>query len=133
MDKKLLTLLLITIALVGTTSYANEEAEDVEAPQELEESLKSTDSSKKDSSASDLFASDDEEQEKWDPDVVVSANDPGLRMDFDGAGTYTEFDPSCGPCVAQMKIQLRMRDATRAPEPSSNAPTKRGSGTRGHR
>ncbi len=48
----------------------------------------------------------------WNPDQVVDAKDPGLIFNAQGSGTYALVDPSCGPCVAAMKAQLRLKDKT---------------------
>lgn len=79
MNRKLMILTLVAIALAGTTSYAS-------AP-----------------------SGRDTGQEVWNPDVVADAADPGLVFTPQGSNTYAMIDPACGPCIAAMKAQLRLR------------------------
>ncbi|HRO67491.1 MAG TPA: hypothetical protein PL182_08005 [Pseudobdellovibrionaceae bacterium] len=81
MNRKIMILTLIAIALAGTTSYASRPPPGSNQTQEI-----------------------------WNPDVVADASDPGLVFTPQGANTYAMIDPSCGPCVAAMKAQLRLRD-----------------------
>lgn len=56
---------------------------------------------------------EEEVEPDWSSTQVHNPSDPGLIYHKQGAGTVSEIDPSCGPCMARILWQKRLGDHTR--------------------